>query len=36
MPTIVIGQVGVQGAQPYEVMRQVYYYEAKRHVEGDA
>jgi len=36
VPTIVIGQVGVQGAQPYEVLRQVYYDEAKRRVEGDA
>ena len=24
VPTIVIGQVGVQGAQPYDVLRQVY------------
>jgi predicted DsbA family dithiol-disulfide isomerase len=29
VPTIVIGQVGVQGAQPYEVLRQVYE-EARR------
>ena len=29
VPTIVIGQVGVQGAQPYDVLRQVYE-EARR------
>lgn len=35
VPTIVIGQVGVQGAQPYEVLRHVYD-EARRRAEGDA
>jgi len=34
VPTIVIGQVGVQGAQPYDVLRQVYD-EARRRMEGD-
>ena len=33
VPTIVIGQVGVQGAQPYAVLRQVYD-EARRRMEG--
>ncbi|MGI8687251.1 MAG: DsbA family oxidoreductase [Thermomicrobiales bacterium] len=33
VPTIVIGQVGVQGAQPYDVLRQVYE-EARRRIEG--
>jgi len=32
VPTIVIGQVGVQGAQPYDVLRQVYD-EARRRME---
>lgn len=32
VPTIVIGQVGVQGAQPYDVLRQVYE-EAQRRAE---
>lgn len=32
VPTIVIGQVGVQGAQPYDVLRQVYD-EARRRAE---
>ncbi len=34
VPTIVIGQVGVQGAQPYDVLRQVYE-EAQRRMESD-
>lgn len=34
VPTIVIGQVGVQGAQPYEVLRQVYE-EARRRAAGE-
>jgi predicted DsbA family dithiol-disulfide isomerase len=33
VPTIVIGQVGVQGAQPYAVLRQVYE-EARRRMES--
>ncbi len=33
VPTIVIGQVGVQGAQPYDVFRQVYE-EAQRRAES--
>ncbi|MDQ2788099.1 MAG: DsbA family protein [Chloroflexota bacterium] len=32
VPTIVIGQVGVQGAQPYDVLRRVYD-EARRRME---
>ncbi|MDQ6831997.1 MAG: DsbA family protein, partial [Chloroflexota bacterium] len=35
VPTIVIGQVGVQGAQPYDVLRQVYD-EARRRMENVA
>ncbi len=34
VPTIVIGQVGVQGAQPYDVLRQVYE-EARHRMESD-
>lgn len=34
VPTIVIGQVGVQGAQPYDVLRQVYE-EARRRAAGE-
>lgn len=30
VPTIIIGQVGVQGAQPYDVLRQVYEEARKR------
>lgn len=33
VPTIIIGQVGVQGAQPYDVLRQVYE-EARRRMES--
>jgi predicted DsbA family dithiol-disulfide isomerase len=36
VPTIVIGQVGVQGAQPYDVLRQVYEEAQRRATEGEA
>ena len=36
VPTIVIGQVGVQGAQPYDVLRQVYEEAQRRAMEGGA
>jgi predicted DsbA family dithiol-disulfide isomerase len=36
VPTIVIGQVGVQGAQPYDVLRQVYEEAQRRATEEGA
>jgi predicted DsbA family dithiol-disulfide isomerase len=36
VPTIVIGQVGVQGAQPYDVLEQVYEEARRRATEGGA
>ena len=34
VPTIIIGQVGVQGAQPYDVLRQVYDEAVRRQMES--